>query len=84
MHPCINQLTSLFRSVATSTSPNAVSQGNISQVPGSTRSSVERFARAPASEGPYFAGARMLERSAHLTGLSSQLNAMEEILKSGS
>ncbi|KAJ5487488.1 hypothetical protein N7530_001788 [Penicillium desertorum] len=69
---------------ATSTSPNAVSQGNLSQIPGCIRSSVERFARAPASEGPYFAGARMLERSAHLTVLSSQLNAMEEILKSGS
>ncbi|KAJ5960074.1 uncharacterized protein N7479_007224 [Penicillium vulpinum] len=66
------------------TSTNAVSQGNISQVSGSNRSSVDLFARAPASEGPYFAGARMPERSAHLTGLSTQLNAMEEILKTGS
>ncbi|KAJ5467479.1 hypothetical protein N7475_005231 [Penicillium sp. IBT 31633x] len=71
-------------SASNGTSTNAVSQGNISQVPGSSRSSVDRFARAPASEGPYFAGARMPERSAHLMGLSSQLNAMEEIMRNGS
>lgn len=84
MYLSTSQLTSFPRSAANGTSPNAVSQGNVSQVPGSNRSSVDRFARAPASEGPYFAGARMPERSAHLTGLSSQLNAMEEILKTGS
>lgn len=84
MHLSISQLTSFSHSATNGTSTNAVSQGNISQVPGSNRSSVDRFARAPASEGPYFAGARMLERSAHLTGLSSQLNAVEEIMKTGS
>ncbi|CDM33583.1 hypothetical protein DTO013E5_1372 [Penicillium roqueforti] len=71
-------------SVANGTSTNALSQGNVSQVPASNRSSVERFARAPASEGPYFANARMPERSAHLAALSSQLNAIEEIMKTGS
>ncbi|KAG0159106.1 gluconate 5-dehydrogenase [Penicillium digitatum] len=70
--------------VANGTGANAISQDNVSQVPGTSRSSVDRFARTPASEGPYFAGARMPERTAHLTGLSSQLNAMEEILKTKS
>ncbi|KAJ5863856.1 uncharacterized protein N7529_005772 [Penicillium soppii] len=71
------------KSAANGTSTTPMSQGNISQVPGSTRSSVDRFTRAPASEGPYFAGARMSERSAHLSGLSSQLSAMDAVLKSG-
>ncbi|CAI7664071.1 unnamed protein product [Penicillium bialowiezense] len=68
----------------TSNGAAAMSQGNISQVPAHNRNSVDRFTRAPASEGPYFAGARMPERSAHLTGLSSQLSAMDEIMKTGS
>ncbi|KAJ5294294.1 hypothetical protein N7508_009115 [Penicillium antarcticum] len=61
----------------------AVSSANISQVPGNNRNSVDRFARAPASEGPYFASARIGDRSAHLNGISSQLNAMDAVLYTG-
>ncbi|KAJ5550800.1 hypothetical protein N7535_001260 [Penicillium sp. DV-2018c] len=64
-----------------STNTRPLSEVNISQVPGSNRSCIERFARAPASEGTYFAGARMSDRSAHLTKLSSQLDAMDEIMR---
>ncbi|KAJ5202059.1 uncharacterized protein N7498_006722 [Penicillium cinerascens] len=61
------------------TASNALSQNNVGQVQRTNRSTVEKFARAPAAELPYFAGARMPERSTHLRGLSNQLNAMDEI-----
>ncbi|KAJ5579667.1 uncharacterized protein N7459_005652 [Penicillium hispanicum] len=64
------------------TANTALSQNNVSQVPRANRNSVERYAGAPASEGPYYAGARMEERSTHLNGLSNQVNAMDDILKS--
>ena len=67
----------------TTTATAAISSTNISQVPGNNWNSVERFARAPAYEGPYFASARMGERSAHLNRLSSQLNAMDAVLNTG-
>ena len=73
----------MINSVANGASSAAMSQGNISQVPANNRNSVDRFSRAPASEGPYFAGARMSERSAHITGLSNQLSAMDDIMKTG-
>ena len=63
------------------TSGAALSQSNLNQVPRANRSTVDRYTRAPASEGPYYAGARMQERSSHLTGLSNQVNAVDEILK---
>lgn len=58
-----------------------LSQGNVGQVPRASRSTVDRYARAPASEGPYYAGARTDERSSHLAGLSNQVNAVDDILK---
>ncbi|KAJ5095891.1 hypothetical protein NUU61_005247 [Penicillium alfredii] len=67
-----------------STTANSLSRRNLSQIPRSSRTNVDRFARAPSSEGPYFAGARMQERSSHLVGLSTQLSAMDEIFRSGS
>ncbi|KAJ6079284.1 hypothetical protein N7467_009037 [Penicillium canescens] len=67
----------------TATTTAAISSTNISQVPGNNRNSLDRFARAPASEGPYFASARMGERSAHLSRLSSQLHAMDAVLNIG-
>ncbi|KAJ5175031.1 uncharacterized protein N7482_000908 [Penicillium canariense] len=63
------------------TTSHTLSQNNVSQVPPANQNSVNRFARAPAAEGPYYAGARMPERSTHLAGLSSQVNAMDDILK---
>ncbi|KAJ5130259.1 uncharacterized protein N7515_006298 [Penicillium bovifimosum] len=69
------------KNASNSTSASPLSKGNISQVPGSKYSSIERFAQAPASEGTYFASARMSDRSAHLTRLSSQLDAMDEIMR---
>ncbi|KAJ5389796.1 uncharacterized protein N7496_000864 [Penicillium cataractarum] len=70
---------------SSSSSRNAagsLSQNNVSQVPRSSQNSVNRFARAPASDGPYYAGARMGERSTHMNGLSNQVNAVDDILKS--
>ncbi|KAJ5891482.1 uncharacterized protein N7473_007710 [Penicillium subrubescens] len=61
---------------------SSLSQNNVSQVPRSNQNSVNRFARAPAADGPYYAGARMGERSTHMNGLSNQVNAMDDILKS--
>ncbi|KAJ5994329.1 hypothetical protein N7451_010053 [Penicillium sp. IBT 35674x] len=64
------------------TTTSALSQSNISQVPRANHSSVDRFARASASEGPYYAGAAAAERSTHLAGLANQVNALDEIMKS--
>lgn len=63
------------------TSATTLSQSNLNQVPRANRSTVDRYTRAPASEGPYYAGARMQERSSHMAGLSNQVNAVDEILK---
>ncbi|KAJ5701716.1 hypothetical protein N7488_009264 [Penicillium malachiteum] len=65
-------------------SNTALSQSNVSQVPLASRNSVDRYARAPVSDGPYYAGARAEDRNSHLAGLSSQVKAMDEILKSRS
>ncbi|KAJ5928752.1 hypothetical protein N7466_007708 [Penicillium verhagenii] len=51
-----------------------LTQANVNQVPRASRSSVERFARAPASEGPYFIGAVSADRASHLA-LANQGNA---------
>ncbi|KAJ5682009.1 uncharacterized protein N7477_001949 [Penicillium maclennaniae] len=59
---------------------NALSQINVAQVPRTIGSSVDQFARAPAADIPYFAGARIAERSTHLRGLSNQLSAMDQIM----
>ncbi|KAJ5287864.1 hypothetical protein N7478_003550 [Penicillium angulare] len=66
------------------TTSSSLSQNNVSQVPRASRNSIDRFTGAPASEGPYYVGARTEERSTHLTGLSNQVNAMDDILKSRS
>ncbi|KAJ5669146.1 hypothetical protein N7462_010216 [Penicillium macrosclerotiorum] len=63
------------------TTNTALNQGNVSQVPRANQNNVNRFARAPAAEGPYYAGARIQDRSTHLNGLSNQVNAMDQILK---
>ncbi|CAI7640350.1 hypothetical protein N7509_013849 [Penicillium cosmopolitanum] len=63
------------------TTSAALSQSNLNQVPRANRSTVDRYTRASAADGPYYAGARMQERSSHLTGLSNQVNAVDEILK---
>lgn len=63
------------------TTSAALSQSNINQVPRASRSTVDRYTRASAADGPYYAGARMQERSSHLTGLSNKVNAVDEILK---
>ncbi|KAJ5222288.1 uncharacterized protein N7469_008528 [Penicillium citrinum] len=63
------------------TTGTALSQSNINQIPRANRSTVDRYTRAPASEGPYYAGARLQERSSHFAGLSNQVNAVDEILK---
>ncbi|KAJ6095503.1 hypothetical protein N7486_006249 [Penicillium sp. IBT 16267x] len=66
----------------TRTTTSALTQSNVSQVPRASHSSVDRFARAPASEGPYYALAAVAERSTHLAGLANQVSALDEIMKS--
>ncbi|KAB8255942.1 hypothetical protein BDV32DRAFT_153780 [Aspergillus pseudonomiae] len=56
--------------------------GDLSHVPdGSSNSVVDRFSQSPAADEPYFARARMQDRSSHVSRLSSQLDATDEILK---
>lgn len=57
-----------------------LSQSNLNQVPRANRSTIDRYTRAPAADGPYYAGARMQERSSHFSRLSNQVNAVDEIL----
>ncbi|KAJ5671543.1 hypothetical protein N7507_000670 [Penicillium longicatenatum] len=66
----------------TTATTTALTQSNVSQVPRANHSSVDRFARASALEGPYYAGAAAAERSTHLAGLANQVNALDEIMKS--
>ncbi|RAL11388.1 uncharacterized protein BO97DRAFT_425701 [Aspergillus homomorphus CBS 101889] len=61
---------------------NSLSAGNLRHIPdGSSGSLVERFTQSPAADGPYFAGARIHDRSEHASRLSSQLEATEKVLK---
>ncbi|RAL04914.1 uncharacterized protein BO80DRAFT_461390 [Aspergillus ibericus CBS 121593] len=57
---------------------SSLSAGNLSHVPDGSSGSMERFSQA---DGPYYARARMGDRSEHVSRLSSQLNAAEQILK---
>ncbi|KAB8227780.1 hypothetical protein ETB97_010285 [Aspergillus alliaceus] len=59
-----------------------LSAGVLSHVPdGSSGSVVDRFSQSPAADEPYFARARMQDRSDHVSRLSSQLDATDEILR---
>ncbi|KAJ5646431.1 hypothetical protein N7490_002803 [Penicillium lividum] len=53
---------------------STLTQGNVSQVPRATRSSVDRFAHAPASETPYYAGGQL--RNDRLISLDWQTKSM--------
>ncbi|EPS30496.1 hypothetical protein POX_b02497 [Penicillium oxalicum] len=61
--------------------PQSLNSNNLSQVPKASQNGVNRFARASAADSPYYAGARLSERSKHLNGLSSQVDALDDILK---
>ncbi|PIG82933.1 hypothetical protein AARAC_009423 [Aspergillus arachidicola] len=59
-----------------------LSAGDLSHVPdGSSHCVVDRFSQSSAADEPYFARARMQDRSDHVSRLSSQLDATDEILK---
>lgn len=61
---------------------NGLSMGHLNNVPNeSSGSVVDRFSQSNAAEEPYFARARMEDRSDHVSRLSSQLNATDEIMK---
>ncbi|PYH42646.1 uncharacterized protein BP01DRAFT_385304 [Aspergillus saccharolyticus JOP 1030-1] len=61
---------------------SSLSPGNLSQIPDDTSGSmVERFKQAPAADEPYFAQARMQDRSQHISRLSSQLEEAEKALR---
>ncbi|KAJ5179321.1 hypothetical protein N7492_002531 [Penicillium capsulatum] len=56
---------------------------NVTQIPKVASSNLERFARAPVSDSPYFLGSRLQEPSTHLAGLTSQLSALDAMFKAG-
>ncbi|PYI05740.1 hypothetical protein BO78DRAFT_317287, partial [Aspergillus sclerotiicarbonarius CBS 121057] len=58
---------------------SSLSAGNLSHVPDGSSGSMERFSQS--ADGPYYARARMADRSEHVSRLSSQLDAAEQILK---
>ncbi|PWY78493.1 hypothetical protein BO94DRAFT_626525 [Aspergillus sclerotioniger CBS 115572] len=60
---------------------SSLSAGNLSQVPDGSSGSMERFAQSSPADGPYYARARMGDRSEHVSRLSSQLDAADQILK---
>ncbi|KAG2419295.1 hypothetical protein HFD88_004090 [Aspergillus terreus] len=61
---------------------SGLSAGNLNNVPDESRNNiVTRFSQVSAAEEPYFARARMQDRSEHVSRLSSQLDATEAILK---
>ncbi|PKY02492.1 hypothetical protein P168DRAFT_291636 [Aspergillus campestris IBT 28561] len=56
--------------------------GHLNNVPDqSSGGVVDRFSQSNAAEEPYFARARMEDRSDHVSRLSSQLDATDEIMK---
>ncbi|KAL4891722.1 hypothetical protein BDV59DRAFT_203313 [Aspergillus ambiguus] len=61
---------------------SGLSAGNLNNVPDESNNNiVNRFSQVSASEDPYFARARIQDRSEHVSRLSSQLDATEELLK---
>ncbi|KAJ5895051.1 hypothetical protein N7495_006742 [Penicillium taxi] len=60
---------------------NILSQSNVVKIQKASRTSLDRFVHESASEGPYYIGARMADRSNHIDRLTNQCNAMNEILK---
>ncbi|KKK13090.1 hypothetical protein AOCH_006427 [Aspergillus ochraceoroseus] len=58
-----------------------LSAGNLNNVPDESNRGVDRFSRSSAADEPYFARARMQDRSEHASRLSNQLNATEQIMK---
>ncbi|KAL2863781.1 uncharacterized protein BJX67DRAFT_384311 [Aspergillus lucknowensis] len=60
---------------------NNLSEGNLNNVPDESSGSVDRFSQASSSDLPYFAHAGMGDRSDHMSQLSSQLDATDELLK---
>ncbi|GFF48111.1 hypothetical protein IFM46972_09811 [Aspergillus udagawae] len=60
---------------------SGLSAGKLSHIPEASNGVVDRFSQSAFADEPYFARARMQDRSAHVSRLSSQLDATEEILR---
>ncbi|KAL2820824.1 hypothetical protein BDW59DRAFT_150594 [Aspergillus cavernicola] len=60
---------------------NNLSEGNVNNVPDESSGGVDRFSQSSSSDEPYFARARMEDRSQHMNQLTSQLDATDELLK---
>ncbi|OOF96128.1 hypothetical protein ASPCADRAFT_130450 [Aspergillus carbonarius ITEM 5010] len=60
---------------------SSLSAGNLSHVPDGSSGSMDRFSQSSPADGPYYARARMADRSEHVSRLSSQLDAADQILK---
>ncbi|KAL3469780.1 hypothetical protein BJX99DRAFT_264869 [Aspergillus californicus] len=58
-----------------------LSEGNLSNVPDESSGGVDRISQSSSSDEPYFARARMGDRSQHMSQLTSELNATDELLK---
>ncbi|PWY91259.1 hypothetical protein BO70DRAFT_392904 [Aspergillus heteromorphus CBS 117.55] len=60
---------------------NSLNASNLSLIPEGSLGGMDRFSQLPLADGPYFAQARIQDRSDHLSRLTSQLDATEKILK---
>ncbi|EAW11194.1 uncharacterized protein ACLA_088850 [Aspergillus clavatus NRRL 1] len=74
--PSVNEKSNLSNGAG-----HGLSAGKLSHVPDASAGGVDRFSQSSLADEPYFARARMQDRSDHASRLSSQLHATDEILK---
>ncbi|KAL4784595.1 hypothetical protein BJX76DRAFT_356953 [Aspergillus varians] len=58
-----------------------LSEGNVNNVPDESSRGSDRFSQSSSADEPYFAHAGMDDRSDHMSQLTSQLDASDELLK---
>ncbi|KAL4928325.1 uncharacterized protein BDV17DRAFT_291811 [Aspergillus undulatus] len=58
-----------------------LSEGNVNNVPAERNSGADRFSQSSPADQPYYARAGMQGRSQHMSQLTSQLDASDELLK---
>ncbi|KAL4956411.1 hypothetical protein BDW69DRAFT_181625 [Aspergillus filifer] len=58
-----------------------LSEGNVNNVPAEGSSGADRYSQSSSSDQPYYARAGMQDRSQHMSQLTSQLDASDELLK---
>ncbi|KAL4918916.1 hypothetical protein BDW62DRAFT_200313 [Aspergillus aurantiobrunneus] len=58
-----------------------LSEGNVNNVPDESSRGADRISQSSSADEPYFAHSRMEDRSEHMSHLTSQLDASDEVLK---